>query len=349
MAKKTADIVTLGDNDKLTVQKSRALLGLSKSKLSLQEFKILDTYLARIDSHKPERRSVLFEKGELENILGVQRINSSDLKNNLKHLMSNIVEIPDSDEKKGFKLITLFEEAVAKQDDDGFWTVRLACTKNAMKYMFNIENLGYYRYKLRCIMPLKSRYSYLMFLYLESNRRIHREWEVKIDTLKELLNCDSDDYAKEFKYFNRDILKRVQTELIEKTECQYTYEPVKKGRKIVAVRFNLKSLSAQIEDIINTPDTSSNDVIVEEVELWHTALKDFNLTEDQLNVIDSILMTVPTSKMPNSPACEDSEDLMKYHYIDQYVKLIKNRDSVKPISNKYAYLVKILRQDALSK
>ena len=74
------------------------------------------------------------------------------------------------DENKGFQLVTLFEEAEAEQDDDGLWNVKLECTQKAMKYFFNIENLGYLRYKLRCITSLTSRYTYIMFIYLEANR-----------------------------------------------------------------------------------------------------------------------------------------------------------------------------------
>jgi len=71
--KKIGPITSLGNGDKLTVQKSLPLFSLWRSELSLAEFKILDTYLSRIDSHKPDRRTVVFEKGELEKILGVKK------------------------------------------------------------------------------------------------------------------------------------------------------------------------------------------------------------------------------------------------------------------------------------
>ena len=52
--------------------------------------------------------------------------------------MGNVVKIPDTDERKGFRLISLFEEAVAEQDDYGLWQVKLECTQKAMKYIFNM-------------------------------------------------------------------------------------------------------------------------------------------------------------------------------------------------------------------
>lgn len=127
-------ITSLGNENRLTVQKSLPLFALWRSELTLSEFKILDIYLSRIDSHKPERRSVQFGKGELEKVLGVKKLNITDLKSRLKHLMGSVVEIPDASLKRGIRLVTLFEEATAEQDDDGQWQVSLECTQKAMRY-----------------------------------------------------------------------------------------------------------------------------------------------------------------------------------------------------------------------
>ena len=113
-----------------------------------------------------------------------------------------------------------------------------------MNFIKNKNNI--LRYKLRCITALTSRYSYVMFVYLEANR-FRKSWEVELDELKAILNCDKEEYAREFKYFSRDVLKKVHKELTEKTECRYSYEPVKKGRTVVAIRFELESLAPQIE------------------------------------------------------------------------------------------------------
>ena len=127
--------------------------------------------------------------------------------------MGNVIEIPDESMKKGFRLVTLFEEAVAEQDDYGLWQVKLECTQKAMKYFFNIENLGYLRYKLRCITSLTSRYTYIMFIYLEANR-FRKSWDVPLDELKQILDCDKEETYKAFKRFNDLILKKVQIHLI---------------------------------------------------------------------------------------------------------------------------------------
>lgn len=229
--------------NKLTVQKSIPLFSLWRSDMSLAEFKILDTYLSRINSHEPEKRTVIFTKGELEQLLGVSKINKADLNQRLNGL-GRFVEVEHSDHK--IHKVALFEEAYGEMDENGQWTVRLTCTAKAMKYIFNVDSLGYLRYKLRCITSLTSRYSYILFLYLEHNRR-RKSWKVGLDELKAILHCDNEESYKEFKLFNNRILKRCQKELLEKTECRYAYEPIKKGRSVVAIQFTLETLSDDIE------------------------------------------------------------------------------------------------------
>lgn len=346
--KKIEPIISLGREDKLTVQKSLPLFALWRSELTLAEFKILDIYLSRINSHKPEKRAVMFEKGELEKILGVKKINNQDLKTRLKHLMGNVVEIPDASIKKGFKLVTLFEEAVAEQDDYGLWQVKLECTKKAMKYFFNIENLGYLRYKLRCITSITSRYTYIMFIYIEANR-YRKSWDVPLDELKQILDCDKEETYKAFKRFNDLILKKVQKEMHEKTECKYSYEPIKKGRSVVAVHFEVETLpKASLEDVDENQITIDQwqEEAIKEKELWESAVKDFNFSAEQLEEIRSILVTVPDQKLPEDPTCCDSVDLRRYHYMRIKAAEIKRRDSDKPIKNKFAYMTKMIKQDS---
>ena len=122
------------DDDKLVVQKSNPLQSLSETAMSLTEFKILDAYLSRIDSHDEEKRYVRFEKGELEKILGVTKINQTDLKKRLKNLFQ-VLTIQDANKPDGFTVIALFEKAEAKQDENGLWQVNLACTSSALEYI----------------------------------------------------------------------------------------------------------------------------------------------------------------------------------------------------------------------
>ena len=232
--------------DNLLVQKSNPLLSLSETGLTLAEFKILDAYLGRINSHVPEKRFIRFEKGEIERLLGVVKINAPDLEKRVNNLFQTI-KIKDGNKRKGFTLIALFEKAECYQDEDGLWQVDLGASPSAMEYIFNPERLGYLRYNLRNVVKLTSRYSYVLFLYLEQNRHMHLTWDIPLDELKALMRCTADSY-KGYKEFNDKVLKKCLSELNDKTDCKFSYEPIKRGRTVKAVRFTLEPL-ALAEDI----------------------------------------------------------------------------------------------------
>ena len=350
MARKKIDpIVGLGYENKLTVQKSLPLFALWRSDLTLSEFKILDTYLSRIDSHKPEKRAIILEKGEIENALGIQKINNQDLKLRLKHLMGNVVEVPDKDEKKGFQLVTLFEEAEAEQDDDGLWNVKLECTQKAMKYFFNIENLGYLRYKLRCITSLTSRYTYIMFIYLEANR-FRKSWEVPLEELKKILHCENEATYNEFRFFNVKILKKVQKEMHEKTECQYSYFPIKRGRSVKAIRFEVKTLPKQYgapEQLEMPGFTDSEPVFdvsqseAERRDLYRDALAPYVVTDDQ---IDGLVQLARKHIDARGHFTGSDLDQQIYNYL-LFAKRHAKTNARSEIKNIYRYLLPIIENN----
>jgi len=350
MARKKIDpIVGLGYENKLTVQKSLPLFALWRSDLTLSEFKILDTYLSRIDSHKPEKRAIILEKGEIENALGIQKINNQDLKLRLKHLMGNVVEVPDKDEKKGFQLVTLFEEAEAEQDDDGLWNVKLECTQKAMKYFFNIENLGYLRYKLRCITSLTSRYTYIMFIYLEANR-FRKSWEVPLEELKKILHCENEATYNEFRFFNVKILKKVQKEMHEKTECQYSYFPIKRGRSVKAIRFEVKTLPKQYgaPEQLEMPGFTDSEPIfdvsqseAERRDLYRDALAPYVVTDDQ---IDGLVQLARKHIDARGHFTGSDLDQQIYNYL-LFAKRHAKTNARSEIKNIYRYLLPIIESN----
>ena len=350
MARKKIDpIVGLGYENKLTVQKSLPLFALWRSDLTLSEFKILDTYLSRIDSHKPEKRAIILEKGEIENALGIQKINNQDLKLRLKHLMGNVVEVPDKDEKKGFQLVTLFEEAEAEQDDDGLWNVKLECTQKAMKYFFNIENLGYLRYKLRCITSLTSRYTYIMFIYLEANR-FRKSWEVPLEELKKILHCENEATYNEFRFFNVKILKKAQKEMHEKTECQYSYFPIKRGRSVKAIRFEVKTLPKQYgaPEQLEMPGFTDSEPIfdvsqseAERRDLYRDALAPYVVTDDQ---IDGLVQLARKHIDARGHFTGSDLDQQIYNYL-LFAKRHAKTNARSEIKNIYRYLLPIIENN----
>lgn len=326
--------------NKLVVQKSHPLMYLNE--LTLAEFKILDVYLSRINSRDTDKRTVRFEKGELEDLIGVKRIHPEVLDKRIDNLMTN-VNIPD-ESPKGYTKIALFEKTHLQVDDNGIWTAEMTCTEAARKYIFNIDEIGYIKYRLHSIIKLKSRYAYILFLYLEDNR-YRVEWTIQLDELKELLNCEHEEHYKEYKRFNDQILKRIQKEIIEKTDCKYWYKPVKKGRSVIAIKFGVEPNN---KFVVEDEDIEIPDENISSEELWSEAIASLGvkLEQEEKEEIYSILVTIPDYRLPQSSASYGNLELMRYHYLDRKVREILRRDKEKAIKNKYSYLIKIMKKDS---
>lgn len=357
--KKKEDIQTLEGHlrDTNLVQKSKPLFSLWSSDLTLSEFKILDTYLSRIDSHKPEKRNVVFSKGELENLLGVKKLNQSVLDERLKHLMGYVVRVDNPRKRKGYALISLFEKAYCEKDEYGLWTVELECTQSAMEYFFNIEELGYLRYKIRSVTALRSLYSYILFTYLEYNR-FRKSWTVSLDELKDILNCTGETYT-EYKRFNDLVLKKCYKELTEKTDLRYTYEavgkddkPVKRRCKAYGIRFTLETLSDNILAGSSAPianelpgQTSIFDELDEDEQevdygselanLLGGAACDDEFSPEEIRVIQDLVLSATCTR----------DHLEMCNYLIQKMHMMNAYNAKSPIKNRFSYLKRMIEND----
>lgn len=233
---------------KLIVQKSKPLFGLWVSHLTLNGAKLLDVYLAKINSRDENTRMVTFYKSELEEILGMKRIKAEDLKPILDHLMDKFAIAEILNGRKHYILVNLFDIAHMEFDDNGVTMVRMHCSEPAKKFFFNIEECQYVSYSLKKITPLKSMYTYNMFLLLQFYRW-KKSFKLTLKKLRERLGCvkskeidpknQDKDVFLEFKRFNDKVLKVAQKELAERINYKFTYEAVKTGKNVVSVIFYL--------------------------------------------------------------------------------------------------------------
>ncbi len=320
------------DDSKLIVQKTNPLQTLSETSMTLAEFKILDAYLSKIDSHNENKRYVRFSKGELERMLGVDRIRRSDLIERLRNLFQ-AVTIRDSNKKEGFTLIMLFEKARAHQEENGQWVIDLCCSKDAMEYIFYPENLGYLKYRLKNVVNLSSRYSYVLYLQLERYRNIpyRNVWEVDIEELKEMMHCTAETYS-QYKRFNDLILKKCQKEICEKTDLKFDYEPTKKiGRKFTALKFTIASEPGW-ENISN--------LFEEEVSSLMPYINacDGQFTEQQVEILKKLMDLFLPEKQQVSYLSQKFSELT---YRIEQKKNTKN----KKINNRFSYLKAMITND----
>ena len=264
--------------NELVIQKSKPLQLLAQTDITLAEFKILDVYLSKIDSRKPENRMVVFPKGEIEKLLGVKRIHKKELEKRMDNLFQTI-HIVDPKFPQNINIISLFEQSIAEPDWDGDWIVKLKCTPAAMKYIFNIERLGYVRYSLHTILSLTSRYSYFLFLYLENNK-FREKWKVSLKELKQIIGCTEKTYDKYY-LFNTQILKKAQKELKEKAGIYFSYTGIKVGRSTKIIEFKINKLPKELEKLKDCEKNQNELTISENKDCTNSIIDDFDVIGEQ--------------------------------------------------------------------
>lgn len=98
------------------------------------------------------------------------------------------------------------------------------------------SNTNGVRYRIMNIKSLKSTYSIKLYEILKLNEK-ERECSFTLDELKERLGLIN-------KYpswinFKQKVLERAQTEIIKKTDISFKFVPLKRGRKINAIKFTI--------------------------------------------------------------------------------------------------------------
>ena len=228
------------------ISKSRPLLEIRNSGYNMGEFRLLDTYLSRINPLDPSTARVVFTKEEYCSLLGVEscKIRTKQLSKYTSHFLGNIVTLPRADGKQGYIQKPLF--TLAEYDEEEQQIV-LECNSDPQVFdmFFNIENVGYVKYILRNTLHLKSMYSFKLFMLIKSKQPA-TEFTITLDELKAALEVTAPRYE-EFKFFNAEVLKKAHQEICagNSTDMYFEYEALQ-GRNVTAIRFKNIHVNAPV-------------------------------------------------------------------------------------------------------
>lgn len=346
-SKKTEIIVGTPETDHW-VEKSRPLLLMKEVPFELGELKILDTYIARINPNNPKATTVRFSKEEYEDLMGIERMRPERLEKYVKSIMSKNVTVPDKTARGGFRVYTLFDEAICEPDENGQWWIDLSCTRKAKKLFFEIDGITYLKYQLKNVLPLTSKYSVLLYLYLLDNR-FRASWEISVTDLREkVFRCFVECY-KDYKYFKRDIIEKALKEVNEKTDIIFSYTPVKTGTRVSAIRWNLIKDDAAtpampepvpLEELEGLDDDDDDEItetgVSEDVSMWASFLPK-DLTFEEVEILGTMAYKqVPYDRSSILPRANQIAD-----YLSEKHLVLKNYEKKQGKSVKhFAFLKK---------
>ncbi|MCL2400669.1 MAG: replication initiation protein [Defluviitaleaceae bacterium] len=341
---KTCDLKVLNGNlsENYLVQKSVPILMMGNDPFSIGELKILDTYLALINSHDFKSRRVTFTKAEYEKLMGLSDVRIDQLKKYTDGVQSKIVEIKISDSK--FKRITLFCETEFEKNEYGEWNITLECSPQAKRYIFHPDKVGYIKYLLKYSIHLKSKHSFLLYGYLLFNR-FRGSWSEPLDFLKHNVFKLAPSAYNEFKIFRRDVLDKAISEVNKLTDIEFKYVTEKRGRTVVSIKFELiKEKDKYVEQLAsdsvcdNFCEDDECDIENQNLDLLMDACNK-KFSREQINELLQIIIC------KEIPEHKNGIWISRFHYLSQKYAILEHYASIKKIPNKFKYLKKIIEND----
>lgn len=228
------------------VKKTTPLIYAEWSTLGVNEMKIVEVYLSRLDI-KNGKTTVKFTKKEFANLMGY--VDSRNLKTKvfderLAKFMSQQIRI-DLDDGNGYHRFILFSDAKCYYDENvGMSVVEIDCNPKLAPVFLDLadgkKNGGYkyISYRVERTRKMESAYSIRLYNLLLDHCFGSYQWVVDINELRNLLGATASSYES-YKYFNATLLKKAQKEINELTDISFDYDRMTKGRKTTGVIFKI--------------------------------------------------------------------------------------------------------------
>ena len=219
------------------VERSNELNQLSPKGMTLTEIRFLAIYQAKINARNPDTRAVIFPLAEFCRIMEISQLTVTYIKKVADDIICKPVHLPSESGKNGFIAVPLFNKCEVYQDDDSSeWFVKIRCSEEVAPYMFEMKR-NYFTYELWNALKLKSVNQIRMYEVLKQYEKIG-ERTVEVENLKYMLGISQNQYSR-YQDFRIKVLEPCQKALEEHTDIKYTFEPIKKGRKIHALKFTI--------------------------------------------------------------------------------------------------------------
>lgn len=338
------------------VQKSDPLVLMRSVPFTLGELKILDTYISRINAADDTRRTVIFTKEEYEELMGLTCADYRTLKKNTSGMLGKVVtlEMPN----KEYVQFVLFEGARYRKDEYGIPIIELTCSTLAKDLFFCVGKYHYFKYALENVISLTRKASYLLYVYIRANR-YRGKWDIDLNELRDtVLDCKGQESYLAFKEFKRAVLDPAVKEVNKKTDCHFEYETVKRGRRVVKIKFiyhRIEKLDnetveqlvfADIEKAGEMTDEQLEEVYGNEYNIMLAQATNCEFSREQIELIGDLLTHIDIDK---DPLTGDINWGREQYLRTMYLKLneIAARMTMqdKPIKNRCNYLTAMLKKE----
>lgn len=205
-----------------------------KSRLTIREQKIILYLISKVQKDDSDFKTYTLSIKDFSEMMGLEGSPKyGEIEKITKNLLSKVIEIYEED---GLLQIHWLNKV---KYNDGKGTVSFSFPSELKPYLLMLKR-EYTSYKLKNILELKSGYSIRVYEILKKWETI-RHIKIELEKLKEMIGIDNK-YS-EYSNFKLRVLNRAQKELEKNTDISFTYDEIKEGRKVVALKFHIKSKS----------------------------------------------------------------------------------------------------------
>jgi plasmid replication initiation protein len=262
------------------IERSNELNAFRPKNMSLTELRFLAIYQSKINARNPNTRAVKFSLKEFCRIMDIHQMNVTHIKKVADDIICKPVHLPSDMSNNGFMVIPLFNECnVYQNKKTNEWEVKIECHPKVLPYMFEMRK-NYFTYKLWNALKLKSVNQIRMYENLKQYEKIGQR-VIELDELKSLLGIEKNQYSL-FKDFRVRVIEPCQVALEEHTDIKFTYETIRSGRKITALKFTITK-NENFKDDLRLKEFISDEDLADIIGEQHASKGD-NPRKDACNV-----------------------------------------------------------------
>lgn len=217
------------------VVKANEIIQKARYDLNLQELKVVAYIISMIKPDSKKGDIYVFDIIDYCKVCGIDYDNGNNyiqLKKIIKNLRDKSFWIT---QENGDETLISWTEKVWISRKSG--KIRIKLDSDLENYLIGLVD-NYTQYELISTLPMSSKYSIRLYELLKSYAFTGKH-TFDIDNIKVLLNAQ---HYTNFKDFRRYVLETATKEINLYTDIEIAWMPIKKGRKVIKVEFEIKQL-----------------------------------------------------------------------------------------------------------
>ena len=216
-----------------------------KFKLSMQQQKIMFFLTSRIQPDDKDFEEYTFKIVDFCRVCGLDSVGGHSyeiIKDSVQALADKSVWVKkNDDEKDDTEILLRFIEKAEISKESG--TIKIIISDDMKPYLLQLRK-NYTSFELLYTLRFKRKASPRLYEILKLRHYDILKpyvYEIEVEQLRELLNADDKETYKEYRYFNKMVIKPAVKEINEQTDITVTYTPKRNGKSIESLIFTIET------------------------------------------------------------------------------------------------------------